>query len=567
MSNKDIVKLLKRTVTLMDLHDENQFKIRSFNNAAFNLERIDIDLETLSISDLEQLEGVGKSIATVIEEIRETGSFPLLNELQAKTPPEVLEMTEIKGIGPKKIRTIWKELHIETIDALIQACENGEIAKLKGFGEKTQETIQKALEYKLANIGKFYYADVKPIADLLLSQITTRFPNALVSVTGDYRRKLEVIDMLEFIIGDSQIKTVIDFINSIQDLEHNVKNSGPFTWNGRYQPTGLAIKCYVCRREEYYNKLLIHTGSEAHLARMVADGKNLYMAALEEKFDAEQAIYDHLQFQFVPPELREGFFEIELSREKKLPELIRYEDLKGTFHNHTNYSDGKNNLTDMAQACIDKGFEYLGISDHSQSAFYANGLQAFRIEKQHHEIDALNDSLAPFRIFKGIESDILNDGSLDYNEEVLSSFDFVVASIHSNLNMDSNKATQRLLKAIENPFTTFLGHPTGRLLLKREGYPIDHKTIIEACAEYGVIIEVNANPWRLDIDWRWINFAVEKGVLLSINPDAHEINGLDDMYFGVCVARKGGLTKENTFNAWSLDKVKKHLKTRKEKIL
>ena len=259
--------------------------------------------------------------------------------------------------------------------------------------------------------------------------------------------------------------------------------------------------------------------------------------------------------QYIPTEMREGYDEVALAKEDKIPTLLEESDLKGILHNHSTYSDGKHTLRQMAEACRDLGYEYLGISDHSRTAFYAGGLDIEAVEKQHHEIDELNKELAPFKIFKGIESDILADGSLDYPEETLKSFDFIVSSIHSILNMDIKRATSRLVTAIENPYTTILGHPTGRLLLRREGYPIDHKTVIDACAKHGVVIEINANPWRLDLDWRWVRYAMEQGVKLSINPDAHEIDGYGDMKYGVLVGRKGGLTKEMTLNALSLSEI------------
>jgi DNA polymerase (family 10) len=268
----------------------------------------------------------------------------------------------------------------------------------------------------------------------------------------------------------------------------------------------------------------------------------------------------------IPEELREGLVEFDLVKSGKIEQLVTDKDLKGILHNHSTYSDGKHTLRQMAEHCRDLGYAYLGISDHSRTAFYAGGLEIERVQQQHLEIDLLNQELAPFRIFKGIESDILIDGSLDYPEEVLATFDFVVASIHSSLNMDVKKATQRLLKAIENPYTTILGHPTGRLLLRRGGYPIDHKVIIQACADHGVVIEINANPWRLDLDWRWVQEAMEKGVKLSINPDAHEMEGYADMRYGVIAGRKGGLTKDMTFNAFSLAEMETYLQQRKNSI-
>ncbi len=278
---------------------------------------------------------------------------------------------------------------------------------------------------------------------------------------------------------------------------------------------------------------------------------------LKGDFKSEKEIYDYYHLQYIEPELREGLNEVELAKENKIPILIDVKDLRGILHNHTTYSDGINTLKEMAEYCKKLGYEYLGICDHSKSAFYANGLNEERVIAQQQEIDELNKILFPFKIFKGIESDILNGGSLDYNEDILKTFDFIVASVHSNLKMNEEKATERLIKAIENPYTTILGHPTGRLLLSRAGYPINHKKVIDACAANGVIMELNAHPYRLDIDWRWIPYCLEKGVMISINPDAHETQGYHDMYYGTCVARKGMLTKEMCFNALSLEEITK----------
>jgi DNA polymerase (family 10) len=280
---------------------------------------------------------------------------------------------------------------------------------------------------------------------------------------------------------------------------------------------------------------------------------------------SESAFFEKAGLPWIPEELREGYIEFDLAKAGKIPQLLEDKDLKGILHNHSTYSDGKHTLRQMAEYCKELGYEYLGISDHSRTAFYAGGLEIEKVQKQHQEIDQLNKELAPFRIFKGIESDILTDGSLDYPEEVLASFDFIVSSIHSNLGMDRKKATARLINAIMNPYTTILGHPTGRLLLRREGYPIDHKAVIDACALHNVVIEINANPWRLDLDWRWVNYAVDKGVKLSINPDAHEMGGYADMKYGVIAGRKGGLTKDMTFNAMSADEIGKYFQDRKSK--
>src|SRR5690606_14993750 len=315
----------------------------------------------------------------------------------------------------------------------------------------------------------------------------------------------------------------------------------------------------------FVRETLLRTGSRNHLLAPVLDYPSLAAFFRSKTFDSELQAYQEAGLAYIAPELREGQFEIALAREGKLPVLLELEDLRGSLHNHSTYSDGKHTLRDMATYCQSLGYEYLGIADHSRSAFYAGGLDIERVAEQQREIEVLNRELAPFRVFSGIESDILVDGSLDYPDDILASFDFVVASIHSALSMTRQKATSRLIKAIENPYTTILGHPTGRLLLRRDGYPIDHQAIIDACAANDVVIEINANPWRLDLDWRWIRYAIEKGVRLSINPDAHEKEAYADMRYGVLVARKGGLTREMTLNALSADALTIYFEARKKK--
>ena len=566
MTNKEIAKLLKLTASLLELHDENQFKIRIFTNAVFNIEKQEESLSGKSQGELELLDGIGKSLALTIIDIEKKGSFALLDELTSKTPEGVLKMLELKGIGPKKIKALWKELHLENVDQLFDACRQGRLATLKGFGEKTQETILQNLEYLISQRGKVLYADAEPLAEDLVRTLRKAFPSHKIELTGHIRRKTEVLDQVEMLIDTLDSDEVLKLLNSDKSIEIDLRLSGPYLLKGRFISTLLKWTIRFCKPADFYSKLMLFTGSESHLSGVIQDGKSLHQHLLENKIENEEAVYTVFQLPFIEPELREGTFEINFSKENPPPQLLKFSDLKGPFHNHSQYSDGQNSIRQLAEYCIGQGYEYLGLSDHSKSAFYANGLSEFQIIKQHTEIDALNRELAPFKIFKGIESDILNDGFLDYTPEVLASFDFIVASIHSNLNMDKDKATQRLIKAIENPYTTFLGHPTGRLLLRRQGYPIDHKKVIDACARHNVIIEINSNPWRLDLDWRWVNIAIEQGVILSINPDAHELAGFEDMKYGVLAGRKGGLTKERTFNSWSLDAVEEYLVKRKLKI-
>ncbi len=566
MDNKSILKQLKLTAALMELHDENVFKIRGYNGAIFNIDKSDIAIGELSLEELQGLEGVGKGIATVIDEINRTGSSVQLLQYLEATPEGIVELLDIKGIGPKKIKVLWKELGIESGHELKEAANTGKVAQLKGFGEKTQDTLLKALEFKEANANKLHYADAEELSKAILADLTSILPDSITHEIGALRRKREVIESIEILIGTGDFDQAETSINSSEDYKQDMKNSGPVVWRGYFAAHKIPVHLSFCQKDSFNTSLFLKSGSTAHLNTAVKEKESLRDIALSDNFVDEKAIYAAAKMDFVEPELREGTFELEAAKNKTLPKLVEMSDLKGVLHNHSTYSDGKHSLAQMAQRCKDMGYEYLGICDHSKSAFYANGLDEDRIVTQHAEIDKLNKEMAPFKILKGIESDILYDGSLDYDNDVLASFDFIVASVHSVLNMKKEKATARLLAAIENPYTSILGHPTGRLLLRREGYPIDHKKVIDHCAKHNVIIEINANPWRLDLDWRWVHYAIEQGVKLSINPDAHEMDGYNHMYYGLLSGRKGGLTADMTFNALGLTAIDEFFIKRKSKI-
>jgi DNA polymerase (family X) len=565
---KEILRQLKLIIKLMELHDENSFKIRSFQSAVNTIDRGEVSIEGKSMSELQSLNGIGKSIAEVIFFLSSSGTHPYLEELLKKTPTGILEILEIKGLGPKKVKALWDELNITSIHELLEACQSGIVAKTKGFGEKTQESIIQALEFRAANKGKWLYADICDAMEDLAREFKKIDGVMDLSAVGEFARKMEIIETVEWLVSTESPGPVIEKISSFKGMEKDQKLSSPFKWRGKLREPEVNLLIHFTSPEKFVVEKILRTGSKGHLLYPLENSKTLVEVLRgEEVFDSENAFYEKAGLPWIPEELREGFIEFDLAKDKKMDTLLKLEDLKGILHNHSTYSDGKHSLRQMAEHCKALGYEYLGISDHSRSAFYAGGLEIEMVQKQHKEIEELNNELAPFRVFKGIESDILVDGSLDYPNEVLSSFDFVVSSIHSSLNMDSKKATMRLLKAIENPFTTILGHPTGRLLLRREGYPLDHKAIIDACEKYGVIIEINANPWRLDLDWRWVHYAMEKGVKLSINPDAHEMEGYNDMKYGVLIGRKGGLTKDMTFNAMSFSEVDDYFKKRKNQII
>jgi len=566
LDHKAILNRLKLCIQLMELHEENPFKIRSYQGGLNALERLEGDLMELSEQELAQVPGIGKSILEAIQSLKSNGSFSTLDALLEQTPTGVLEILQVKGLGPKKVQVLWKELGLTSTHELMEASQSGKVAQTKGFGEKTQETIIQNLLFKASTSGKWLYADIEETILGIAAQLQQVIPKAQVRVVGDFARRMEILTKGEFLIASEDLVATKIGLSQVEGIVWNKPNSGPMTWRGKLEEPELQLVIHFCSLDELATKELLFVASKAHLGTWVNEQETVGELIRKSKFESEAEFFELNEMQFIPREMREGMGEVEMAKSGTLPTLLENSDLKGILHNHSTYSDGKHTLRQMAEHCKGLGYDYLGISDHSRTASYAGGLEIEKVAKQQAEIDALNQELAPFRIFKGIESDILPDGSLDYPAEVLQSFDFIVSSVHSVLNMDLKRATDRLLTAIHNPFTTILGHPTGRLLLRREGYPIDHKSIIDACAEKQVVIEINANPWRLDLDWRWVRYAMEQGVMLSINPDAHEMEGYADMQYGVWIGRKGGLTKELTLNALSGKELGVYFDTRKAKI-
>lgn len=552
-------------IKLMELHDENSFKIRSYQTAVNTLERgEDINVLGKSIAELQQISGIGKSIAEVIFALENEGNHTSLDELLSKTPTGILEVLEVKGLGPKKVKILWQEMGISSTHELLEACQSGQVAKAKGFGEKTQESIIQALEFKASNSGKWLYADIEDQVLELINIIQKLEGLGQIAIVGAFARRMEIVEVVELLIETEDRSLAIQNLDKVKEIVQDRKGSSPYKWRGKFESLDLQLVIHFTQKEDFINEKLLRIGSKSHLLYPSKENQTLASILSKEKYESEEAAYQVLGFPWIPEELREGFFEFEWASEGG-ERLLEEDDLKGILHNHSTYSDGKHTLRQMAEHCKSLGYEYLGISDHSRTASYAGGLDIEKVQKQQREIDELNKELAPFKIFKGIESDILTDGSLDYPDDVLASFDFIVSSIHSALSMDRKRATARLLKAIENPYTTILGHPTGRLLLRREGYPVDHKVIIDACATHNVAIEINANPWRLDLDWRWVHYALQQGVKLSVNPDAHAMEGYADMRYGVLVGRKGGLTAAMTLNAMNLQEIEQYFEKQKAK--
>lgn len=523
MTNKEIAKSFQLLGELMELHGENPFKIRSYQNAYLLLRKMDQPVSEIPEEQLSSLKGVGSAISGKIRELVENGKMQTLERYKAQTPAGLLEVLEVPGLGPKKIRTLWKELGIESIGELLYALNENRLLELKGFGVKTQEELRNQLEFFQKSRNQFHYAAIEGEALALLDRLRSGSPGRQIELTGAIRRKSNIVTEIELLV------------------------EGEAPLDASALSSAFPVRCHYSPATGFGSKWVESTGGQAFWTDL-----SLRFPSLA----SEEALFSAAGLPFVAPELRDNPAAQGWAKENRIPKLVEQGDLKGLLHAHSTYSDGMHSLRDMALHARSLGYAYFGISDHSQAAFYANGLKPDRVLAQWAEIDVMNAELAPFRIFKGIESDILNDGRLDYEEDILRGFDFIIASIHSNLRMDEEKATRRLLAAIEHPLTRILGHPTGRLLLSREGYPIDHRKVIDACAANGVAIELNANPFRLDLDWSWIPYARQKGVFIAVNPDAHSKNGMSDVHFGVCSARKGGLSAEGCLNAMGVGELK-----------
>lgn len=552
MDNAAISENFSLLSKLMDIHGENSFKTKTYSIAAYNIDKLPLQLKDTSRENLFSIQGIGKSVGEKVIEMLDTGRLHVLDDYIANTPPGVIEMLNIKGIGPKKIHTIWKEMEIESIGELLYACNENRLTLFKGFGEKTQQNVQEAIEYYLQNQGSFLYAQLEEVFPQVDAYLKKLFSPEKVNVTGGYRRQELTIDELEYIVLENK-ETVKPKFQTAQPPEVLDETENSILYKLK---NGLKLRLYTGFGNRV-ERLFTTTASPVFIEAFQKEFGTI--AYDDTKAEDDESVFSKLKIQYIPPCMRESAAIIEKAKKKSLPVLIQPADVKSVIHSHSNWSDGANTIEEMAKECIKRGFEYLVISDHSKSAAYANGLSEERIREQHRYVDELNNKLAPFKIFKSIECDILNDGSMDYTNDILSTFDLVIASVHSNLKMTEEKAMSRLIKAISNPYVTILGHMTGRLLLSRKGYPVDHKKIIDTCAANGVVIEINAHPRRLDLDWRWIDYANEKNVLLSINPDAHSLDGYDDIKYGVLAAQKGGLTKEQNLSSFSLKEFETYL--------
>jgi DNA polymerase (family X) len=575
MTKSEIAAVLEEIGTLLELKGENPFKIRAYVNAARSIEAWGGSFSDLQDEEaLAKIPGIGKSIADKIKELAATGSLKYLEELRTEFPAAILEMFSISGLGAKKIKALYDKLQISSIEELLKACQSGRVAKLPGFGETTQEKICKAIEERAKHSGYFQFGEIAQEAETLKSDLAGHPDSLQVDVAGSYRRRKEIVHDVDLVVATKKPEPIMKFFVA-HPLVESIIAQGPTKSSVRLR-SGIQCDLRVVSAAEYPFALAYFTGNKEHnielrsralkrgwtlneyrLAPLPPDPKTKKQRALKKipKVRDEAELYQALDLDFIPPELRENWGEFEAAERHSLPRLIEKENLRGTFHSHTTASDGHNSIEEMAEAAQALGLEYLGIADHSRSSIQAHGLDEAKLRAQAAAIRKLNKKFDGFRLFAGVECDILRDGSLDFGDDVLSEMDFVVASIHSVFNLSEADMTRRIIRAISNPLVTILAHPTGRLLLKREPYVVDLPAVIDAAAETGTWIELNAAPKRLDLDWRWWPRAKEKGVKCVINPDAHRAERLQDLWFGIGIARKGWLTKNDVMNCLPLGKI------------
>ena len=567
MEKNDIASVLDEIATFMELTGENPFKIRAYSAGARILENMTEDLgELIDGGKLADIPGLGEALVDKITTLRRDGVLPFHQKLKASIPAGLLEVMQIPGLGPKKVRALWTQLAVEDLAKLKEVCESGAVAELKGFGAKTQEKILEGIKNRIAYGKRHRWYEAAAIAEPILAGLRALPQVSLAESAGSLRRARETVGDLDFLVASSEPKPIMDWFVAYPGVKE-VTAHGETKSSVRFE-NGLQADLRVVPAEQFYFALHHFTGSKEHNVAMRhrALGRGLSMSewgfkSVDDKTIApgaknEEEVFQALGLPWIPPELREGNGEIDAAEAGQLPKLVQLSDLRGVFHNHTTESDGDHTLDQMAAAAEAHGWDYLGISDHSKSSFQAGGLDEARLAKQLEDIAKLNASKKyRVRVLSGSEVDILKDGTLDFSDDVLARLDFVVASVHNLFTLDREAQTARIIKAIENEHVDMVGHLTGRLLNRREPYDVDIAKVIDAAAANDTIIELNANPWRLDLDWRWWRRAAEKGVLCSINPDAHDIDQLAFAAHGVRIARKGWLTPEQVLNTRSLPEV------------
>jgi DNA polymerase (family 10) len=555
MDKRDVARLLDEIAVLLELKGENPFKIRAYQNASRVIDGLTDDLGArVEAGTLTELKGIGATIAQNIAELWSTGRMPFHDELAAATPPGYLDMIRIPGLGAKKVRALGEGLGITTIAKLKRAAEKGEIRELEGFGAQSEKKILEGIALLEAGAGRSLASQVRPVAEALAAALAARPEVERIEIGGSLRRWAETVKDVDLLVATTKPAAVTKAFLALSP-DASVIGSGETKTSIRL-PSGLAVDLRLVKPSEFPFALHYFTGSVAHNIRIRARaqdrGMSLNEYALSGKrhapIESEADLFRVLGLAYIEPEMREDLGEIEAAEAGTLPTLVQMKDLRGILHCHTTASDGKSTFREMAEAAEARGAEYLGIADHSASARYANGLSEADLKRQGAEIDAWNAAGSRLRVLKGSEVDILPDGTLDYPDKVLARLDFVVASIHTNFGMSEEAMTARIVKALRNKHVSILAHPTGRLLLERDAYKVRIEEVVRVAAEEGVVVEINANPHRLDLEWRAARAAKEQGARFAVNPDAHHVSGYDDIRYGIGIARKAWLTKKDVVN-------------------
>ena len=547
MDKFTVAKTLDEISRYIELSDPNPFRARAFEKAARAVEKLDDDIESVVASgEITKVSGIGKATAQIIEEIVRTGSSRYLEELRAQYPPGIFDLLRVPRLGLKKIGVLYSDLGVASLDELEQAARSGRLAKLKGFGAKTAEQILKGIEFARMRESKFLLPVGIEVGETLRERLAEIEEIEDAEVSGSVRRRLEVIRNVNLVVATKKPDVVAE---KLRGIVANLEPLEDDTWKGLAR-NEVEVLFHLVAPAEFGSAMLRTTGSAEFVE---AFGKI-------PKARDEQDVFKKAGYAFVEPERRETADDLKL---KKRPKLVQLSDLRGTFHVHTTWSDGRNSVLEMLSAARGRGWEYVGISDHSPAAYYAGGLTEEKLRGQQAEIKRHEKGVAPMRVFRGTEADILGNGTIDYGDKILSKFDFVIASVHSNFKMPKDEMTERILKAMDDPHVTFIGHLTGRLLLSREGYSVDYDRIFEKAGERGVMIEINGNPRRLDVDWRYVGRALDRGVVFGIHPDAHSISEYNAVVTGTWVARKAGLSPKYIFNTRSVEEVAEFLGVRR----
>ena len=548
---------------LLEIKGENPFKVNAYYRASKTLSAIDNLDEIIEQKRLKEIKGIGDALSQKIEEYHSTGTMAYYEDLKNEIPEGLVELMQVPNLGPKKIKVLYDELGVTSLGELEYACTENRLITLPGFGARTQEKIIKGIEFLKRHKGQYLFGDVYPVAETLKERLQKEAPDYRIEVCGSIRRRKEVVRDIDILVAGADYKRISSAFASAPEVEEVILQGD--TKTSCRLKSGIEADLRVVDDIQFPYALMYFTGNKEHnvTLRGIAKKKgwklNEYGLFDNESLIVcrdEGEIFRALGLSYIPPELREDTGEIEAALAGAIPSLVTQADIMGTFHIHTDFSDGLESLERMVDEARRMGLTYLGITDHSRSAYYARGLKADDLRRQWDAIDALREKQNDVYLFKGIESDILPDGSLDYDGDILAAFDFVIASVHSGFGMGQKAMEERIVRALENPFTTMLGHPTGRLLLSRDGYAVDMRTIIDAAARNHVIMELNASRYRLDIDWRQMKYAKEKGVMISINPDAHSAAGMYEISYGVGIARKGWQERKDILNTRDVNDIR-----------